>query len=47
MLKRTAVIGKLSLQWSQISFHVRPEEFFHGEKRRYFAYTFQVADDVV
>jgi len=25
----------------------RPQKFFHGEQRRYFAYNFQVADDAM
>jgi len=44
---RTAVIGKLWLEWPQTPFHGRPQKFFHAGQRRNFAYTFQVADDAM
>jgi len=51
---RTAVIGKLSLEWPQAHFLWPQAPFpwasaviFPGGKRRHFAYTFQVADDTM
>jgi len=44
---RTAVIGKLSLEWLQAPFLWASAGIFSGGKRRHFAYTFQVSDDAV
>jgi len=43
----TAVIGKLSLEGPKPPFQGRPQNFFRGEQRQHFAYTFQVTDDAV
>jgi len=42
-----AVIDKLSLEWPQAPFLWASSVIFPGGQRRYFAYTFQVADDTM
>jgi len=44
---RIAVIGKLSLEWSQAPFLWVFAIIFPGRQRRHFAYTYQVANDAV
>jgi len=44
---RTALIGKLSLEWPQAPFLWASAVIFPGGKRRHFAYTFQFADDAM
>ena len=44
---RSAVIGKLSLEWTQAPFPLASAEIFPGGQRRHFSYTFQVADDAM
>jgi len=46
-VSRTAVIGKLSLEWSHAPFLWASAVIFPGRKRRHFAHTFQFADDAM